>query len=369
MGGINPGEEQNLNSIFSGISILLSDFSFATCAGWMRLHQSRFPDLELVKERAMEHGVQSGITVWMELGKYGSIPGLELLITELKQLRKLFPDNGTAKEYESAFTTYVVDFSLGDWIRDLEGLAIEPKVHGIMGSVLSAVTSLANSTNTQLSLSGWFQEVYVLVEQGGGQISSAYGTWLEVGEIGEWLPPLSGEDVRLLVGFTEEVDPKPEAGFIAGEGLRKYLGEWVLPNASDREQDLLDWTMNFGDTPAWFALSYPKFNSSGKEQHAAWPTRVLSCLELPWVSFDYRYKTDFTKVREKNCSIGDRSINTFSASQLDHWKRCPFLSLVEREWRQKDLYRDLSMDISPMDEGSIVHQALEIFFARLAFVT
>lgn len=318
-----------------------------------------------VPELALRHGVDDGLPAWEELAQASRDPEVREFTEELAKLRRRFPLRATARDYQRRLEEFVADIGYAETAVAAPDGASERVAHAAIALALKAASLLATHTESEFALKDWLKEWRLTVGMHDVIDENSWTPAISVFRIGDWLPPLAGNGLRLCLGMTTDANPAGLHGFLLRERDRAALADWGVASTAGEEADCLAWyaRMRAGNR---VLLSRPIRGEGGEELANGLVVLMQPTQEFEWPAADALFRERDGRalggVREFQLPAENRE--KFSPTLIDDWYDCGFRALVTKVWRITDSLRVGELDPSAKDDGTLIHRALEIFYTK-----
>jgi ATP-dependent exoDNAse (exonuclease V) beta subunit len=343
------------------------DFPVSYVVEFAAFLQTATGKFQNISQLAAELGIRRGLKNWRRLGEQAREAEF---VNILETLDSIFPAEGTAKDFQEALTGFVQILQLGEVAQKSFRLGEDTGVHGVIAAVLRFSQMLVTSVDGPLSFAEWLEELELLMEAtplGEEKVFSE----LEVYQYGEWIPPARGDSQIMAVGFVSDVLKSRAFQFYLEEGARRRLAEFLFPSREWDEQQFLRYCQKLLKFGARFSCSH--LDSVGKELKpiSAVPLMGFTVKEWPEVSLENRAENNLSA--KHSAAIAPPKEEVFidlgeekklSASLLEQYKECPFKAFAQKVLRLEDGAHSPSLDVAPLDLGSLLHRILELFYAK-----
>lgn len=317
----------------------------------------KFHDLPALATRA---GVRKGLGDWQRKGE--SNPELAEFANFLVQMDGLIPGKALCVVYAQAVTKLAELCGIGELARLAHDRDAEKEAHAALSAVVRNAQMLGASVKEPLEFADWMRELFALLGSAKAGEGISFFPRLQFYQYGEWLPPVAPGAVTIALRFDASVGPKRSFGFYFEEGARRKLSDLLLPSQVQEELSFLDSVKRIGH--AGTALfSWSKHDGAGKELETSWVASALPFEAERWpeVARAVEFRGDFRAMAEVRAKP---EIKALSASLLELYKECPFRAFALKVLRLEDKMQASSLDVGPMELGSIVHRTLELYYGE-----
>ncbi|MGE3260590.1 MAG: PD-(D/E)XK nuclease family protein [Bacteriovoracia bacterium] len=315
-----------------------------------------------IGERASRAGIRRGLREWKEKAAERNDPLLAEFAQFLGTIHDLLPESGTATLFAESMLKLAKLCGVGEFARLAPELEIEREAHAAISSWLRNAKVLASSVEGTLSFGDWLAELKSLLEESqAGEILSFFPR-LQFYRYGEWLPPADDKTVTIALGWNSGIEPRRAFCFYFEESARRKLSDLLLLSQAQEELSFLD-QMERISLSGQAIFSWSRHDSRGNELQPSWISAALPLQPKAWPELARKVAVPPFRAHEK-VLVANPDVPKFSASLLERYKECPFLAFAEKVLRLEDKIQPLSLDLSPMEEGNIVHRALELFYGE-----
>lgn len=315
--------------------------------------QNRFSG---VAEKASRAGIRQGLRDW----KKTADEELHSFAALLAELDALIPERATPVVFSEAIVKVAELCGIGELARRATDQEVERDAHISLSSLLRNAKVLAASLHGEFSFADWLAE-WKAVMEAAPELQSFFPR-LQFYSYGEWLPPPEPNSVTIAFGWNAGVEPRRSFSYFFEEGARRKLSEFLLPSQVQEDLSFLDQMERIGRSGT-VLFSWSRHDSKGNEQHPSWMAAALPLEPKAWPEVARESKVEYFRADEK-VLVPEPKVKAFSASLLERYKECPFRAFAEKILRLEDKMQPLSLDLSPLEEGNIVHRALELFYGR-----
>lgn len=309
-----------------------------------------------IPEFASKRGIRKGLDEWKRIEKKD--PEIESFVEILDRISTIFPARGTTKAFQEALADFVAVLQLGEMAQRSYLMGTDSEVHGVIAAVLRFSQMLSASVEGELTLEEWCKELQLLMKNSPLGEEKAYSS-LEIYSYGEWIPPSKQNQVCLAAEFLSDVVPSRSFQFFLEENARRRLSEFLITSQIWDEDAFFQYVKKLFGFSTLF--SRPKLGSAGKEvtppaavalcafQSTNWPAVNLEN-PVPYIPAVAQVKIDLKEEKR------------LSASFFEQYKECPFKAFALKVLKLEDSAKAPSLDVGPMDLGSLSHRILELFY-------
>lgn len=312
-----------------------------------------------IPSRAARAGVRKGLADWKK--KAAGDRELQEFAAELERLDRLLPEEGSAEEFARAAEAVAELAGIGELARRAPDLEAQRDAHAALAGVLRNAQMLAASTKERFSFGDWMRELKNLLS--GSLVGEVVGLFpnAQFYRYGEWLPPGDSASLTIALGLGKDAGPRRGFQFYFEERARRKLGDFLLPTGVQQDLAFLDQLKRLASLPGEFLFSWPAHDSSGKELEQSWACGSLDLAPGKWPEVAaLKEKTEFKA--SAAVSIPGFTLGEFSPTLLETYKECPFKAFALNLLRLEDKVQESSLDVSRLDEGSLAHKALELYY-------
>ncbi len=309
-----------------------------------------------IPEFASKRGIRKGLEEWKRIEN--KAPEVESFVEILEGIANVFPERGSSKEFQMALSDFVEVLHLGEMAQRSYLMGTDSEVHGVIAAVLRFSQMLSASVEGELTLEEWCKELKLLMESSPLGEEKGY-TNLEFYSYGEWIPPRNKNQVILAAEFLADVVPSKSFQFFLEENARRRLSEFLITSQIWEEDAFLQYVKKLSSLKALFSRS--KLESSGKEVSPPAATALCEFRITSWPSVSIENAVSyFPPVAEVKINL--KAEKRLSASFFEQYKECPFKAFALKLLKLEDSAKAPSLDVGPMDLGSLSHRILELFY-------
>ena len=309
-----------------------------------------------VPEKALRAGIREGLKEWKEKS---SDPELQKFANFLQELGNTLPDRATGAVYVESFEALAKLLGIGELARRAPDAYLEKQAHEALGALLKNSQMLAACVTEPMDFSLWLREWKALLAgKRLGELPS-YFPQLQFFRYGEWLPPACENTVTFAGRWDSQILPRLKFHFYLNDRARMRLAEFLLPTSLQEEMEFLEHTKHLLELQA-IVFSWSSHNADGKELEPLWLSSALPLVQGEWPALAPLASPAFS---EKNESVQVPAAElSLSPSFLEAYKTCPFKAFALKILKANDKMRASALDLRSMEEGSIFHRALELFY-------
>lgn len=346
---------------FHALLLKEKDYELSYGLEFSRLLQFSTKDFSSIPMRASKAGVRKGLSDWKRKAMRHNDEELRRYADFLEELDDIFPQKANAAVFAEKIDQFAELIGIAEFARIAPDAERERESHGALAAILRNAQMLAATTTSEFTFSEWAQELKILLEQTYVGTGYSYFPALQFYQHEEWLPPEDKNSFTIVLGFQSGIGPNHSFNFYFEEGARRKLSDLLLPTQVQAEMAFLDSIKKLHGLQN-IVFSYAKFELSGKEISKSWISDVLDFSELPWP--EAAPQRPFPKGNENLAEVivPGAEIKNYSASLFESYKACPFQAIARKFLRLEDKIQESTLDVSRLDEGSIVHKALEIYY-------
>ena len=300
-------------------------------------------------------GIRKGLKNWEQK----AIEPLRPFVEILNQIDKIVPDKGTALAFSVSLDTLAKKLAVAELARTSPNLSTEREAHLALSAILRNAQLLAVSTDGEFTLKAWIKELETMLGMAPPNYLCVYPE-IEVYEFGEWLPEQSDNAYTVILGLNSGIEPRRNFQFYFEESARRKLSELLFDSQVRDDAWTLDYLSRV--TQQRCIMSHATHNHIGKEIFPSWVLSSLSIKKENWPD-PGPVNQLLTKISSSAVSVPMPEKN-LSPTILDTYQECPFKAWVGRVLNLKDKMKEPSLDLLRLDEGSIVHRCLEIYYGQ-----
>ncbi len=346
---------------FHALAVKEEDYSLAYALELAQLMEFTRGDFGDLASRAARAGVRKGLFDWKK--KAAGDRELERFAAFLEKIDRLIPESGTASEFAAAATSLADLLGIAELARRAPTLEFERDAHAALAGVLRNAQMLAASTRTNFNFREWMRELSNLLAVGlVGEVLSLYPR-VQFYRYGEWLPPESKNSLTLVLGLSNGVEPRRSFHFYLEEAARRKLSDLLLSTQVQEDLAFLDQLRRISSIQGSVLFSWSRHDGIGKEMEPSWVSSSLDLDSGFWPEIAPELKEIKFQAIEQ-VQVPSPGIEKFSASLFEVYKECPFKAFAEKILRLEDKVQEASLDVSRLDEGSLVHKALELYYSK-----
>lgn len=315
-----------------------------------------------IPELAAKAGIRKGLADWTDKAKRSGEAELVEFVEWMRELDELLPERGTPTLFAEILTKVAEKCAVGEYARVAPEQDIEREAHAALASLLRNSKVLAASVEETISFTEWVAEWRALLQTSQAGESLSFFPRLQFYHYGEWLPPATEKTVTIALGWNQGIEPRQSFHFYFEEGARRKLSELLLSSQVQEDLTFLGQMRRLaagGKT----IFSWARHDARGGELQPSWIASALPLEEAAWPEVARISKAQPFQAREK-VAVPDPGVESFSASLLERYKECPFRAFAEKVLKLEDRVQPLSLDLSPLEEGNLVHRTLELFYGR-----
>lgn len=311
-----------------------------------------------VSEFAAKKGIRRGLEEWKRLEIED--PELISFVEILQTVSEVFPDRGTAKEFQVALSKFVQVLGMGELAQRSYFLKTDSEVHGVIAAILRFSQMLSASVEEELRLEDWCRELRLLME--GSPLGEEKSfEQLEVYSYGEWIPPAKQNQVTVAAGFLADLLPARSFQFFLEENARRRLSEFLFSSQIWEE----DWFLRYVQKLRGFSIIFSghKLDSNGKEVSPPSAVALQKFCLVDWPSVALENALSYSSPTA-DVKITLREEKKLSASFFEQYKQCPFKAFALKMLKLEDAAKAPSLDVGALDLGSLSHRILELFYGK-----
>jgi ATP-dependent exoDNAse (exonuclease V) beta subunit len=345
----------------------LKDQSYPLNLGLELAHLLQFTreDFHDIPARATRAGVRRGLGDWKR--KSEGDAELARFVAFLDEIDRLLPGRGTAAHFAAAVEAVADRCGVGELARRALDHDTERDAHAALAALIRNAQMLAASVKEEMTIADWMREWTELLGQTmAGAVVSLFPR-IQFYEYGEWLPPAGNETLTVALGWTSSVAPNRTFCFYFEEGARRKLSELLLPSQVQEELTFLD-QMKRVAQQGTVIFSCSRHDNKGGELQPTWMASALPLTNGEWPEIARRRGANLAESPAPSRASPEvhaaAGIESFSASLLETYKQCPFRAFALKVLKLEDKTQASTLDIDKMDEGSIVHRTLELYYGE-----
>jgi len=339
---------------------------------WRAGDFSLIPSLELAKlfeicegkfasieTKARARGIRQGLGEWKKKSKGDQeLEEFAQLIDKIAQCFPLECDGLTLMQGMESCTKLL---PLGEWARKTSLLANERNLHTGLGAGLRMLQLVAHSQARSRPLQYWLTEWKELLGRGKSEKPFDHAPLLQEYKYGEWIPPQQGV-AHFCLGWDSKLRGEKIPSLFLSERIRGSLGDLVLSTSFENEFLFLNYHHKL-TTFSELVFSRSAQTEEGQGLEDNWMQPLLSLVDAEWPALAPSLEKSFFS-SEKRENLEWEGKKRFSPSFLEAYKACGFRAMASRLLYLEEGSKSLAIDISSLEEGSISHKALELFFGK-----
>lgn len=309
-----------------------------------------------VPEKALRAGIREGLAEWKEKS---SDPELQEFAKFLQELGSTLPDRATGAVYVDSFEALAKLLGIGELARRAPDAFLEKQAHEALGALLKNSQMLAACVTEPMDFPLWLREWKALLAgKRLGELPS-YFPQLQFFQYGEWLPPACENTVTFAGRWDSQILPRLKFHFYLNDRARMRLAEFLLPTSLQEEMEFLEQTKRLLELQQ-IVFSWSSHNSEGKELEPLWLSSALPMVQGEWPALAPLVNPAFVEKKE-SVQLPPSPV-PLSPSFLEAYKTCPFKAFALKVLKANDKMRASALDLRSMEEGSMFHRALELFY-------
>jgi len=344
---------------FHALALKDHNYDLAHSLEFAQLLQFTLGKFKELPTLATRLGVRAGLSDWQ---KKSAHPEMAEFTKLLESIEELIPTRALCVVYAQGLAKLAELCGIGELARRAVDRETEREAHAALSAVLRNAQMLAASVKEPLTFQEWMRELFALLStaQAGDALSFSR---VQFFRYGEWLPPESKGAVTMALRWDGNVGPKRAFSFYFEEGARRKLSDLQMPSQVQEELTFLD-SMERIARSSTALFSWSRQDGAGNELEPSWLASALSLRPKTWPEVARRslFQGDFQPV--ENVKTSAPNFSSLSASLLELYKECPFRAFALKVLRLEDKMQASSLDVGPMDLGSIVHRTLELYYGE-----
>ncbi len=307
---------------------------------------------------AMRAGIRRGLKEWHT--KFTGAEGVlrKEFLEALEKLDTIFPAQGSAIEFESAFEKFLAWLGLAELAKKASSREEEREAHGTLAAFVRNAAMLSAATHSSFSLQAWLTELQALLSRtpvaGMEEGIPLYG-------LGEWVP--AGENSALMaLGLTRDSEPGISFTFYLEENARRRLSEFLLRSRVGLQLAFRRYIAQLANSERAY-LSFHRLNAVGKETTESWALASAGGGVFPWPEVHVGTRGNFLAAESQVVlPEAGKAVEKFSATWFNAYKACPYKAYAEQVLRLEDRSADPELDVPRLEEGTAKHEALRLFY-------